>query len=89
MGIYFSSLTGEDIDNTILALKNMCPQIQVSGATASTSITCTCSAISYEETLQADASGKCTFYLPQYGDYVISGNTIQVYEFKIYTLSLS
>lgn len=86
---YFSSLSGEDIDHAIEVLQNMRPQIVVTGATANSSVNCKCTAVNYNQTKTADSTGTCTFYIPEYGDYIINDSVTQpMYEYKKVIITL-
>ncbi len=93
MGTYFSSLSGKQVDDAITALQNMCPQIIVINAGNGATVNCKCTAVGYNKTAIADSSGKCTFDIPEYGDYVINPNSDNVtqpmYVFKRVTVDLS
>ena len=92
---YQSTYTGEEIDSALSILNNMWIVLEVSGVAANSTVTAVLN--EYNLTATANSSGVCSFDIPSYGLWIISGTigvatisrSININQVKLYTMTLS
>lgn len=92
---YHSNYSGGNFDTALSILNNMWIVLQVSGVTANSTVTAVLN--EYNLTATANSSGACSFNIPAYGLWTISGvvgsstlsQSININQVKLYTMTFN